>query len=92
MYVPVDVLNTVGSFLGDEYNHMRFRVNRRGIYRISMCHKRCDFYGKSCRWVTDYPIFMAQKKQEILDQNKFGGGNQSTVDYDWTDEYFKMKF
>jgi hypothetical protein len=35
---------------------------------------------------------MAQKKQEILDQNKFGGGNQSTVDYDWTDEYFKMKF
>jgi hypothetical protein len=91
MSFPVDILNTVGSFIGDGGNHMVFRANQRGIYRISMRRNQCDYFGKGCRWVTDYAVFMAQKKKDIVDRNKYGG-NRSTVDYDWTDEYFRMKF
>jgi hypothetical protein len=76
--VPVDLLNTIGSFLCDDDIEMKFRVSKRGrIQRINMCQKRDPYFGDSCRWVTSYAIYCKTYTSEH---------------FEWLDDYFSWKF
>ena len=72
MYIPVDLLNTIGTFLCENHMEMLFRVNKGGICRIRMRRKYDEYFKNGCRWVTSYALHCKQTQK----------------DYDWLDDYF----